>query len=334
MDSSSLSHSKEKVVFVLGVTGSGKSKLAIALAKCFDGEVVNSDKMQVYDGIPVITNKVTEEEREDVPHHLIGGVHPEGNFTAADFRREATRLVDAILARGRLPIIAGGSNSYVKKLVEGDGCAFRSRYDCCFVWVDVDLTVLRDFVYARVDKMVELGLVEEARSMFKPDGDYSTGIRLSIGVREMHLYFQSEEGADEETKARLLEASLDKVKANTFDLTCNQLQKIQGFRVMGWDLHRVDSTEFFRQRGQGAEEELWKEVVWAPSAEIVRSFLATENKNETDVVAEVAPVKVEDETVCAEKTVEKESQVVAKGTESEERRVSSYTGLSSAMTCA
>ncbi|CAD5170188.1 unnamed protein product [Musa acuminata subsp. malaccensis] len=334
MDSSSLLHSKEKVVFVLGVTGSGKSKLAIALAKCFNGEVVNSDKMQVYDGIPVITNKVTEEEKEDVPHHLIGGVNPEGNFTAADFRREATRLVEAILARGRLPIIAGGSNSYVKKLVEGDGCGFRSRYDCCFVWVDVDLTVLRDFVYARVDKMVELGLVEEARSMFKPDGDYSTGIRLSIGVREMHLYFQSEEGADEETKARLLEASLDKVKANTFDLTCGQLQKIQGFRVMGWDLHRVDSTEFFRQRGQGAEEELWKEVVWAPSAEIVRSFLATENKNETDVVAEVAPVKVEDETVCAEKTVEKESQVAAKGTESEERRVSSYTGLSSAMTCA
>nr|CAD1833616.1 unnamed protein product [Ananas comosus var. bracteatus] len=245
-------HRKDKVVFVLGATGTGKSKLAIALAIHFDGEVVNSDKMQVYSGLDVITNKVTQAEAADIPHHLLGGVHPDADFTAADFRREAALAVASIVARGRLPIVAGGSNSYIEALVDGEAGEFRRRYDCCFLWVDVDLPVLHKFVAARVDKMVQQGLLDEARSVFDPNnGDYTRGVRRSIGVPELDRYFrvEAEAAADEETLERLCAAAIDEIKVNTCKLTVCQLLKIHRFcRLEGWDVSRIDATEAFLER--------------------------------------------------------------------------------------
>nr|XP_010938767.1 adenylate isopentenyltransferase 5, chloroplastic-like [Elaeis guineensis] len=265
---------KDKVVFVLGATGSGKSKLAIALATQFDGEVINSDKMQLYFGLDVITNKVTKEETAGIPHHLLGVVHPDADFTASDFAREAMHVIASILRRGRLPIVAGGSNSYVEALVDGEGGEFRSQYECCFLWLDVELPLLHSFVSARMDKMVAQGLVEEARSLFHADADYSRGIRRAIGVPEMDHYFRMEASADEETRARMLEGALDEIKANTCKLTCIQLQKILRFCTLpGWDLHRVDATEFFLRRGQDGEAEEWEKVVGSPCKEIVQKFL-------------------------------------------------------------
>uniref|UniRef100_A0A0E0KKK2 Adenylate isopentenyltransferase n=1 Tax=Oryza punctata TaxID=4537 RepID=A0A0E0KKK2_ORYPU len=160
---------KHKAVVVMGATGTGKSRLAVDLALRFGGEVINSDKMQIYKGLDVVTNKVTEEECAGVPHHLIGVARPDDEFTAADFRREAARAAAGAAERGRLPIIAGGSNSYVEELVDGDGRAFRERYDCFFLWVDVDLHVLRGFVARRVDEMCRRGLLEEHRKIERLD---------------------------------------------------------------------------------------------------------------------------------------------------------------------
>ncbi|KAE8777732.1 isopentenyltransferase 7 [Hordeum vulgare] len=83
---------KAKVVILMGATATGKSKLAVDIALRSNGEVVNSDKIQVHDGLPVVTNKATAREQVGVPHHMIGGVHPNADYTAADFRRGATRI--------------------------------------------------------------------------------------------------------------------------------------------------------------------------------------------------------------------------------------------------
>lgn len=265
---------KEKVVFVLGTTGTGKTKLSIALATQFDGEVVNSDKMQVYVGLDVITNKVTKEESAGIPHHLLGVVHPDADFTASDFAREAMHVIASIIRRGRLPIVAGGSNSYIEALVDGEGGEFRFRYECCFLWLDVELPTLHSFVSARVDRMVAQGVVEEARSLFHAHADYSRGIRRAIGVPEMDHYFRMEASADEETRARMLEGAVDEIKANTCKLTCIQLEKIRRFCTLpGWDLHRVDATDFFLKLGQKEEAEEWEKVVGSPGREIVQRFL-------------------------------------------------------------
>lgn len=262
------------VVFVLGTTGSGKSKLAIDLATHLGGEVVNSDKMQVYDGLDIITNKVTEEECAGIPHHLIGGIHPDSDFSASDFSREASKAVDSILARGRLPIVAGGSNSYIEELVDGQDGKFRSKYRCCFVWIDVvDLSVLDWFVSVRVDAMVEMGLVEEAREFYRPDGHYSRGIRRSIGVPEMDQYFRSSDGG-EEAKAGLLKRAIDEIKENTRQLARSQLLKIRRLSTRpGWDVHRVDATEAARRRGQPDFADVWNRVAKEPSIRIVDEFL-------------------------------------------------------------
>ncbi|KAG1338464.1 Adenylate isopentenyltransferase 5, chloroplastic [Cocos nucifera] len=272
---------KGKVVVVMGATGTGKSRLAIDLAVHFGGEVVNSDKMQLYDGLDVVTNKVTEEETRGIPHHLLGGVPPDADFTASDFRRAAGRAVDAIARRGRLPVVAGGSNSYIEELIDGAGREFRSRYECCFLWVDVQSKELHQFVAERVDRMLERGLVEEVRGIFDLEAEYGRGIRKAIGVPEMDGYLRAEkEGADEGTKARLLEAAIDEIKANTCKLTCCQLQKINRLRGLpGWDVRCVDATHVFRTRGEEADR-AWDELVSGPSIEIVHKFLNQEEKDE------------------------------------------------------
>ncbi|XP_031101306.1 adenylate isopentenyltransferase 3, chloroplastic [Ipomoea triloba] len=268
---------KGKVVVVLGATGAGKSRLSIDLATRFTAEVVNSDKMQVYQGMDIVTNKITEEERNHVPHHLLGVIEPTKNFTATNFCSMASRTINSISGRGNLPVIAGGSNSFIEALV--DDCRFKTMYDVMFLWVDVAMPVLHAFVSERVDRMVEQGMIEEARKMFDPkNADYSRGLRKAIGVGEFHRYFRAEPTANADTRARLLGEAIDAVKINTCQLACRQLEKIQRLRnVKGWKLHRVDATEVFRRRASGVAgddaEELWENLVAEPSATIVTRFL-------------------------------------------------------------
>ncbi|KAH0462326.1 hypothetical protein IEQ34_009901 [Dendrobium chrysotoxum] len=265
---------KPKALFVLGSSGTGKSKLAVSLALRFAGEVINSDKMQVYDGLHVITNKVTADECAGVPHHLLGGVHPDADFSAAEFCRLATTIADEIVARGHLPIIAGGSNSYIKKLIGVDGGDFSRRYDCCFIWVDVDLTVLDEFVAERVDKMVEKGLLEEARGIFDSAADYTKGVRRSIGLPELDKYFRREAEADEAERTAMLEEAFGEIKANTCRLTRVQREKIRRFEVEdGWRLHRVDATAAVVRRRELGGGMVWEETVVGPSIETVRRFV-------------------------------------------------------------
>jgi hypothetical protein len=95
--------------------------------------------MQVYEGLPIVTNKVTEEEQRGVPHHLLGVLNPNADFTATDFCDAASLAVESIIGRDRLPLIVGGSNSYIEALIDDDDYMFRSKYKCCFIWVDVSI---------------------------------------------------------------------------------------------------------------------------------------------------------------------------------------------------
>lgn len=279
--------SKPKVVFVLGATATGKSKLAIALAASFGGEVINSDKIQVYAGLPVITNKVTDDECASVPHHLLSFIPcPDADFTEDDFCREAARAVRCVLSRGRLPVVAGGSNRYVQALLEGGDGAFRAAHDCLFVWLDAAPELLRRYTAVRVDDMVRRGLVNEARAAFDPAGaDYTRGLRRAIGLSEMDAYLRAEREAaaqsvDDEEGATLAEAMLasavEEIKGNTFELAVAQVEKIRRLSTLhGWDVRRVDCTEVLARMagGAGGGEEAWKEDVWEPVEKMVKRFL-------------------------------------------------------------
>lgn len=270
----------EKVVVVLGATGTGKSRLSIDLATGFPSEIVNSDKMQVYKGLDIVTNKITDEERRGVPHHLLGVIDPVVDFTAKNFRSMATAATKSIARRGKLPLIVGGSNSFIEALIDNDDAEY--KFQCCFLWVDVAMPVLKSFVSERVDRMVERGMVEEVGRMFSPDcRDYSRGIRKSIGVPEFDRFFRTESFSDEETRARLLEEAINETKKNTCKLAHRQRGKIMRLRTgKGWKIHRLDATDVFRKHGEEADK-AWENLVVGPSTMIVSQFLhnhSTSNK--------------------------------------------------------
>jgi len=107
----------QKVVVIVGTNASGKSGLAVTLAKKYNGEVISADSRQVYRGLDIATGKITPEEMQNVPHHLLDVVEVHTRYSAADFVRDAQDAIADIVARGKLPIIAGGTGFYIDALL-------------------------------------------------------------------------------------------------------------------------------------------------------------------------------------------------------------------------
>ena len=110
---------KPAVVAILGPTATGKSALALAIAARYDGEIINCDSTAVYRGFDIGTDKIAAADRCGVPHHLIDIVDPVEEYTAAQYARDAAAVVRAVHARGRLPILAGGTGFYYRALTRG-----------------------------------------------------------------------------------------------------------------------------------------------------------------------------------------------------------------------
>ncbi|CAR28675.1 hypothetical protein ZYGR_0U00330 [Zygosaccharomyces rouxii] len=109
-------NSPGKVVVIAGTTGVGKSQLSIQLAKKFNGEVINSDSMQVYKGLPIITNKHPIEERDGIPHHVINHVDWSEEYYLHRFEKECVDAIEDIHQRGKLAIVVGGTHYYLQVL--------------------------------------------------------------------------------------------------------------------------------------------------------------------------------------------------------------------------
>ena len=110
----------QRVVCVVGPTASGKTKMGVALAKRFNGEVVSVDSMQIYRGMEIGTAAPTPEEMEGVPHHMIGVADPAESWSVSRFTEAADRCVQDILSRGKLPVLVGGTGLYLDALVRGN----------------------------------------------------------------------------------------------------------------------------------------------------------------------------------------------------------------------
>lgn len=109
---------KPKVIAIVGPTASGKTKMAIDLAKQIDGEIVSADSRLVYKGFNIAAAKPTIEEREGVPHHLIDIVEPEYDYSVGDYYEDAKKAINEIIAKGKTPIVAGGTGLYFRILLE------------------------------------------------------------------------------------------------------------------------------------------------------------------------------------------------------------------------
>jgi tRNA dimethylallyltransferase len=105
-------------VAIVGPTATGKSSLAIQLAKKFNGEIISADSRQVYKGMDLGSGKVTKKEQKIVPHHLLDVASPKKQFTVAQFKKLADKKIRQIISRGKLPIIVGGTAFYIYSLID------------------------------------------------------------------------------------------------------------------------------------------------------------------------------------------------------------------------
>ncbi|XP_031256236.1 adenylate isopentenyltransferase-like [Pistacia vera] len=203
---------KDKIVVIMGATGTGKSRLSVDLAtRYFPSEIINSDKMQVYKGLDITTNKISLHERQNIPHHFLGEFDSQdGELTPLEFRHLAHLTISDIVSRKRTPFIVGGSNSFIYSLLVQEYNprfdaldAFNSvssslRYNCCFLWVDSSLPVLYEYLDKRVDEMFETGMFEELEEYFRESEELKycvnsvsrSGLRKAIGLPEFERYFR------------------------------------------------------------------------------------------------------------------------------------------------
>ena len=102
------------IITIVGPTGVGKTKLSIELAKRLNGEVINADSTQVYRGLDIATAKVTESEKEGIPHHLFDIKNIDEDYTVYDYQIDSRKVIDDIISRGKIPILVGGTGLYIK----------------------------------------------------------------------------------------------------------------------------------------------------------------------------------------------------------------------------
>jgi len=108
---------KNKIIVVLGPTSSGKSDLAVDIAKKYNGEIISADSRQVYKDLDIGTGKITKKEMRGIPHYLLDVVKPQTVFTAAKFKKLAEKKINEILEKGKVPILCGGTGFYIQTIV-------------------------------------------------------------------------------------------------------------------------------------------------------------------------------------------------------------------------
>ena len=109
--------SKPRVVAVGGPTASGKTTLSVALAKAFDGEIINADSMQIYKEMNIGTAKILPEEMQGVPHFLVDELNPDEEFNVTVFQKKAKEAMADIYSRGKIPILVGGTGFYIQSVL-------------------------------------------------------------------------------------------------------------------------------------------------------------------------------------------------------------------------
>ena len=109
----------KKLIVILGPTASGKSELAVRLAKKFNGEVISADSRQVYKGMDIGTGKITKKEMQNIPHHLLNVTSPKRKFSVAQYRKLALKTLNKIFKKGKIPILCGGTGFYIQAVIDG-----------------------------------------------------------------------------------------------------------------------------------------------------------------------------------------------------------------------
>ncbi|MDU5467442.1 MAG: tRNA (adenosine(37)-N6)-dimethylallyltransferase MiaA [Peptoniphilus harei] len=252
----------ENLIIITGPTGIGKTELSLELAKKYKGEIISCDSMQIYKKLNIGTAKIDLNETS-IPHHMIDIVEPSDNFTVADFKNSAKKIIKDINNRDRLPFLVGGTGLYINSLVynldftetkpdyeyrdelrellEKEGSEFlyeklkekdkrlaekihknngqriiraleilksgnkkgdnfreeNKDYNLIYLGLNMDRAKLYEKINQRVDKMVDLGLVDEVKNLLDEGLDKNSQSLKAIGYKEVISYLDGEIDFDE-----------------------------------------------------------------------------------------------------------------------------------------
>lgn len=312
----------DKVIAIVGPTASGKTSLSIELAKRLDGEIINGDALQVYKGLNIGTAKITEDEKEGIPHHLFDIKEPTDPFSVAEYQSVVRKCIEDIRSRGKQPIIVGGTGLYIQsvlfdfrfteeagdeevraeleKEMETEGGAERLYnrlqhldpssakkihpnnhrrliraleiievtgktkneheqgagealvFEHLIVGLTLDREVLYERINLRVDQMMEDGLLEEAKGLWK-NGIRGVQSVQAIGYKELYQHFEgliSLEEAVELIKKhtrhyakRQMTYFRNKVDISWFDANSDKEKIVDGILTILKDFDEVESNK-------------------------------------------------------------------------------------------
>lgn len=245
------------LVIITGPTGIGKTELSLELAKKYKGEIISSDSMQIYKKLNIGTAKI-DLNKTSIPHHMIDIIEPSDNFTVADFKNSAKKIITDINNRGGLPFLVGGTGLYInslvynldftetepdyeyrdelKEILEEEGSEFlyeklqdqdsdmaekihknngqriiraleilksgnkkgdnfrqeNKDYNLIYIGLNMDRAKLYEKINQRVDKMIDLGLVDEVKNLLDEGLDKNSQSLKAIGYKEVISYLDSE----------------------------------------------------------------------------------------------------------------------------------------------
>ena len=170
------------MICIAGPTASGKTALAVELAKRFDGEVVSCDSMQVYRRMDIGTAKPFPEERQGIPHHMIDVADPDEDFSVSRYCEMAGPIVDDIVARGKTAIIAGGTGLYMDSLIRGNGfapfpstgCRERLEAQCDEMGMEFMMNLLREIDPEAAERIHDRKRMIRALEVYQETGETIT----------------------------------------------------------------------------------------------------------------------------------------------------------------
>ena len=252
----------ENLVIITGPTGIGKTELSLELAKKYKGEIISSDSMQIYKKLNIGTAKI-DLDKTSIPHHMIDIIEPSDNFTVADFKSSARKIITDINNKGGLPFLVGGTGLYINSLVynldftetepdyeyrdelreilEEEGSEFlyeklqdqdrnmaekihknngqriiraleiikngnkkgdnfreeNNDYNLIYIGLNMDRAKLYQKINQRVDKMIDLGLIDEVKNLLDEGLDKNSQSLKAIGYKEVISYLDGEIDFDE-----------------------------------------------------------------------------------------------------------------------------------------
>ncbi len=181
------------IYVIIGPTGVGKTKLSIMLAKKINAEIINADSMQIYKELNIGVAKITEKEKENIPHHMFDIVSVNDDYSVFNYQQMGRTLIEKLQKENKNIIIVGGTGLYIKALLydytfDNKENKNKKLYDFKIIGLTRDRKILYENINKRVDIMFDMGLEQEVRALY--DKKINTrALKTAIGYKELYDYF-------------------------------------------------------------------------------------------------------------------------------------------------